>query len=130
MVIVLIVIIVAVLAIAGVFAVVLRAGGRGAERRDVRGEPKTPPGAVRAPETPTVEELEAMLEAPPAPEPTVVEEPELPELIEKPRLRDRLGRTRAALSTAFRGMRGRTGRGRLGGTRRRRRATSHSGARF
>jgi fused signal recognition particle receptor len=103
-----IIIIVAVLAIAGAFAVALRAGGRSAERRDVRGEPTTPPRDVRAPETPTVEELEAMLEAPPAPEPTVVEEPALPEVIEKPRLRDRLGRTRAALSSAFRGMRGRT----------------------
>jgi fused signal recognition particle receptor len=108
MVIVLVIIILAVLVVAGGFAIALRAGSRHGERRDVRGEPTTPPGAVRAPETPTVEELEAMLEAPPAPEPTVVEEPALPEVIEKPRLRDRLGRTRAALSSAFRGMRGHT----------------------
>jgi fused signal recognition particle receptor len=61
-------------------------------------------------ETPSVEELEALLKAPPAPEP-VVETPPAPtpepEVIEKPRLRDRLGRTRTAFSSAFGRVRGR-----------------------
>src|SRR5262245_46184614 len=78
-------------------------------RRDevMPGEP--PPAATttvdEAPPTPTVEELEEMHEAPPAPEP-VVEAPPEPEVIEKPRLRDRLGRTRSGFLGAFGRMRG------------------------
>jgi fused signal recognition particle receptor len=48
-----------------------------------------------------------MLEAPPAPEvlDVTVEETPAEEVVEKPRLRDRLGRTRSALAGAFRGLR-------------------------
>jgi len=89
-----------------VIAVLLVGGGTAllvARRRDrtpVAGEPRGTPAAA-APtrstptvETPTVEELEALLETP-AP------------VVEKPRLRDRLGRTRSAFTGAFGRMRGR-----------------------
>jgi fused signal recognition particle receptor len=59
--------------------------------------PAAPPAApttVEAPPEP------AVVEAPPAPE-------VVPEVVEKPRLRDRLGRTRSALSGYLRGVRGR-----------------------
>jgi fused signal recognition particle receptor len=102
-----IIVVVALLLIAGVAFVATR-------RRDhprVAGEPAAPPPPVitESPPTPTVEELEALLEAPPAPEPVVPPpEPEAPAPpIEKPRLRDRLGRTRSAFSGAFGRMRGR-----------------------
>jgi fused signal recognition particle receptor len=86
----------------------------------VAGEPAAPPAErpsrplappVELPETPTVEELEAMLEAPAPPEAPEAPEaaPELEpatEVVERPRLRDRLGRTRSALAGAFRGLRG------------------------
>jgi len=82
-------------------------------RRDtgtVQGEIVAPRAVTEAEpvETPSVEELEALLKAPPAPEP-VVEAPPAPEaeVIEKPRLRDRLGRTRTAFSSAFGRVRGR-----------------------
>jgi fused signal recognition particle receptor len=78
-------------------------------REEHPGVPGEPPRAVRtveeAPPTPTVEELEALLEAPAAPEPVIT--PPEPEVIEKPRLRDRLGRTRSAFAGAFGRMRGR-----------------------
>jgi fused signal recognition particle receptor len=62
--------------------------------------PATPPTA--APSATTAPEVEA------PPEPGVVEAPEAaPEVLEKPRLRDRLGRTRSALSGYLRGVRGR-----------------------
>jgi fused signal recognition particle receptor len=79
-------------------------------RRELPGEPpksavaRPPAPEVEVP-TPTVEELEAMLEAPPAPAPPPA--PEETEVIERPRLRDRLGRTRSAFSGAFGKMRGR-----------------------
>ena len=56
-----------------------------------------PPEAPEVEPVPTAEELEQLLEAPAVAEPAR----------EKPRLRDRLGRTRAALSGAFGGLRGR-----------------------
>jgi fused signal recognition particle receptor len=73
------------------------------EHPRVPGEPIAAPTATveAAPPTPTVEELEAMLETP------TVEAPPEPEVIEKPRLRDRLGRTRSAFAGAFGRMRGR-----------------------
>jgi fused signal recognition particle receptor len=85
---------------------------RGRDRTVVEGEPAAPPRLVEeAPPTPTVEELEAMLEAPPAPPPPApeveVDAPPEPAVIERPRLRDRLGRTRSAFSGAFGRMRGR-----------------------
>jgi fused signal recognition particle receptor len=91
----------------GVLALVIIVGsvvGIVASRRksSVEGEPPastvTPsqPSATETVPTPTVEELEAMLEA-----------PAVPEVIERPRLRDRLGRTRSAFTGAFGRMRGR-----------------------
>jgi fused signal recognition particle receptor len=87
-----------------VFAVLLVAGGIGLvvtrrrERPPVPGEPSAAVEVEEAPPTPTVEQLEEMLEAPSAPEPAVVE---------RPRLRDRLGRTRSAFTGAFGRLRGR-----------------------
>jgi fused signal recognition particle receptor len=116
--------------------VVLVAGGlalRAARKGDravegVAGEPASPPRPATVTEPPideTIEQLETQLaprpearlpEAELAPEvepvPTaeeleqLLEEPAV-EVREKPRLRDRLGRTRAALSGAFGGLRGR-----------------------
>jgi fused signal recognition particle receptor len=105
MAVVLIIVVVAFVALlAGGLMLVVRRRGRD---EVVPGEP--PPAATttvdEAPPTPTVEELEEMLEAPPAPEP-VVEAPREPEVIEKPRLRDRLGRTRSGFLGAFGRMRG------------------------
>jgi fused signal recognition particle receptor len=78
-----------------------------ASRRKPRVEGE--PDRVETLPTPTVEELEAMLEAPAAPAPTVEAPPAAePEVVERPRLRDRLGRTRSAFSGAFGRMRGRT----------------------
>ncbi len=81
-----------------------------------------PTAAAPGVPTPTIEELEELLQAP-AGEPPVVEAeappveaeappgevvPEVvPEVVERPRLRDRLGRTRGAFSGAFGRMRGR-----------------------
>jgi fused signal recognition particle receptor len=97
-----------------VAVVVLLAGGaalvvtRRRERPHVPGEPVGPPPTATDLDipTPTVEELEALLEAPPVPE---VEAPPAPEpaVVEKPRLRDRLGRTRSAFAGAFGRVRGR-----------------------
>ena len=118
----LIVIVVASLVLVGaVAAVVLTRGGR---EGVVAGEPApevAPPaglagadGAVAdaavadvdaAVPAPSVEELEEMLAAPPVEAPPV--EAPTPEVAEKPRLRDRLGRTRSAFSGAFGRMRGR-----------------------
>jgi fused signal recognition particle receptor len=110
---VLVVVVALVVVSAGVFAAV-RLSGRAERRRSVAGEP-TRPAAVQpiAPPAdhaapPTVEELEARLRAPTAPEvevapPASAEPPEAPEteVVERPRLRDRLGRTRGAFSGAF-----------------------------
>ncbi len=96
-----------------VVAVVLVAGGIGlvvtrrrGERPSVPGEPRARPSSEieEAPPTPSVEELEEMLEAPPAPEPKIG----APEVVERPRLRDRLGRTRSAFTGAFGRLRGRS----------------------
>src|SRR5262245_48334576 len=112
---ILVIVAVVVLAIAGGVLFALRSSSA-KEHPHAAGEPpatRAKRKATAVPETPTVEELEAMLEAPPAPEPSVTEappeappeapsEPEAqapaeavePEVVEKPRLRDRLGRTR------------------------------------
>ena len=66
--------------------------GRALEHPEVRGEPIAPPA-------PTV------VVEPPITEPEVVAPPE-PEVIEKARLRDRLGKTRSALSGYLRSVRG------------------------
>ncbi len=81
----------------------------------VPGEPPPPAREVTAP---TVEELEALLQAPPVTEAPPVEAPPappapevaapVPEVVERPRLRDRLGRTRSAFAGAFGRIRGRT----------------------
>jgi fused signal recognition particle receptor len=94
-----VVLIVAALALVIIFgSVVLIVGTR--RKSNVEGEPLPPPVVTTSPPetvpTPSVEELEAMLEAPAA-----------PEVIERPRLRDRLGRTRSAFTGAFGRMRGR-----------------------
>jgi fused signal recognition particle receptor len=113
---VVIIVVVAVVVVAVGVLVGVRMSARTKERRGVRGEPVTPPTATRTQptvEAPSVEELEALLQAPSAPdvvlEPDVVAEPEVlePEVFEKPRLRDRLGRTRSAFSGAFGRIRGR-----------------------
>jgi fused signal recognition particle receptor len=92
------------IAVAALVIIVGSVVGIVASRRKsaVEGEP-LPPAVTAAPSTPaetvptpSVEELEAMLEAPAA-----------PEVIERPRLRDRLGRTRSAFTGAFGRMRGR-----------------------
>jgi fused signal recognition particle receptor len=123
-VVILVVVAALVLVAAGVF-VALRVRGRDA----VAGEPAAPPRPTAAPrtearaetpvETPSVEELEALLRAPAAPDveipeaeataPTVPEipAPAAPESVERPRLRDRLGGTRKAFSGAFGRIRGR-----------------------
>jgi fused signal recognition particle receptor len=122
MVVVIVLIVVALLA-AGAF-VAVRVSGRSKARGRVAGEPPAatvvrearpaPPverpvdtpveAPVEAPvETPTVEQLEELLQIPDAPEPA----PAGPEVLERPRLRDRLGGTRKAFSGAFGRMRGR-----------------------
>jgi fused signal recognition particle receptor len=123
-VVILVVVAALVLVAAGVF-VALRVRGRDA----VAGEPAAPPRPTAPPrtearaepavETPSVEELEALLRAPAAPDveipeaeataPTVPEipAPAAPESVERPRLRDRLGGTRKAFSGAFGRIRGR-----------------------
>jgi fused signal recognition particle receptor len=122
MVVVIVVVVVALVLVAAGVLVAVRSSGRTKERPGVAGEPATRPKPdVLAPEptapAPSVEELEALLrgpevEAPPAPAPEVevevtpapVAEPEpaaVEEVLEKPRLRDRLGRTRAAFSGVF-----------------------------
>jgi fused signal recognition particle receptor len=87
-----------------------------ARRSDREGAPGEPPAAPKAKPTPaatptptptatdtapSIDETIAELEAEFA-EPILVE----PEVLEKPRLRDRLGRTRAAFSGVFTGLRG------------------------
>ena len=62
----------------------------------------TPTPAAATDTAPSIDETIAELEAEFA-EPILVE----PEVLEKPRLRDRLGRTRAAFSGVFTGLRGR-----------------------
>jgi fused signal recognition particle receptor len=94
-----------VLVAAGVFVATLTS--RRENRRDrVTGEPTAPP-SERLPErelpTPGVDELEELLRAP---EIDVAAPPE-PEVVERPRLRDRLGRTRSTFSGAFGRIRGR-----------------------
>ena len=128
MVAVIVVVVVALVLVSIGVAVLLRSGGRRKGAGPVAGEPPATPATREAPRattrpaaqplpqvpTPTVEELEELLraapevEAPPAPEAEVeVEAPAAPEVVERPRLRDRLGRTRSAFSGAFGRMRGR-----------------------
>jgi fused signal recognition particle receptor len=107
MIVVLIVIVVGLLIVVGGTAFVITQV-RGRDRTAVEGEPAAPARPVEeAPTTPTVEELEAMLEAPPAPDVTIAPPEAPPEVVERPRLRDRLGRTRSAFAGAFVRMRGR-----------------------
>jgi fused signal recognition particle receptor len=74
-------------------------------------KPRTEPAARPEPdvETPSVEELEALLRAPAAPEVTAPAPAPAaePEVVERPRLRDRLGGTRKAFTGAFGRIRGR-----------------------
>jgi fused signal recognition particle receptor len=105
-----IIVIAAVVLLAGL-AIGLRVARRDKqlEHRDVPGEPEAsvavlePPVEAVAVEVPPAETVPPVAEAPPA-EP-VVEEPVLEEIV-KPRLRDRLGRTRTALSGYLRSVRG------------------------
>jgi fused signal recognition particle receptor len=87
----------------------LRMSARTKERKGLGGEPVAPPRPEPTVEAPSVEELEALLQAPPVPEVEIEVEPEAlePEVLERPRLRDRLGRTRSAFSGAFGRIRGR-----------------------
>ncbi len=91
---------------------------RGDRAESVPGEPDTRAPVAPAPTITepsvdeTIAELEQQLQSPPAVVPDVAPVDELERLLEqpvaeKPRLRDRLGRTRAALSGAFGGLRGR-----------------------
>jgi fused signal recognition particle receptor len=122
-----VVIVVAVLVLAGLLALLVgtRIGPR-ARGRDLPGEAPDllmPPVEVERPEVDRraaeeIAQLEEALreEAPPAPPAPVeaeveaeveVEAPPEPEVVEKPKLRDRLGRTRSALAGYLRGVRGR-----------------------
>ena len=75
----------------------LRRSPQAPGKSTVEGEPPASTATVTPPvETPSVEQLEEMFEAPAA-----------PEVLERPRLRDRLGRTRSAFTGAFGRMRGR-----------------------
>jgi fused signal recognition particle receptor len=120
---VIIVVVVAVVVLVSAGALVaVRARGRARHREGVSGEPPRASGATptRPPEstipTPTVEELEELLREPAVEEPAEVEvpggptdvvAPTEPEVVERPRLRDRLGRTRSAFTGAFGRIRGR-----------------------
>jgi fused signal recognition particle receptor len=123
MVAVIVVVAVLVLVSAGVF-VAVRARGRARHDEVVAGEPPRAAGsgAARTQDstipTPTVEELEELLREPAVEEPAEVDVPDAavdvdvltpiePEVVERPRLRDRLGRTRSAFSGAFGRIRGR-----------------------
>ncbi|HEV7525127.1 MAG TPA: signal recognition particle-docking protein FtsY [Acidimicrobiia bacterium] len=108
LVVILVVLVALVLVSAGVI-VAVRAAGRSKARGPLAGEPTAPPveRAVATP-TPTVDELEALLRAPDVEAPPAeVPAPEAPEIVERPRLRDRLGGTRKAFSGAFGRIRGR-----------------------
>ena len=96
---ILVVVLALVLVSAGVFAAV-RVSRRPRDRGGVASEPL--PAPERAVETPSVEDLEELLRAP---EVEVAPPPE-PEVVERPRLRDRLARTRGTFSGAFGRMRG------------------------
>ena len=98
----------------------LRAALRADHAEPVPGEPeaRSAPTITEPSVDETIAELEQQLAAPPeavpeaAPDVAIDEIEELEQLLEepvreKPRLRDRLGRTRAALSGAFGGLRGR-----------------------
>jgi fused signal recognition particle receptor len=76
--------------------VLARRNPRAGEAKVAGEPPKSTATAKPAVETPSVEQLEEMFEAPAA-----------PEVLERPRLRDRLGRTRSAFTGAFGRMRGR-----------------------
>ncbi len=122
MVAVIVVVLVALVLVSAGVVVAVRVSRRSDRSGTVAGEPAAParPTASASPAasaptvsapgvpTPTIEELEELLQAP-AVEPPVVEvEAEVaPEVVERPRLRDRLGRTRGAFSGAFGRMRGR-----------------------
>jgi fused signal recognition particle receptor len=115
-----IIVIVAVLVLvaAGAF-VAVRARGRARHREGVPGEPPRAAAPALTPEstipTPSVEELEELLREPAVEEPAEIGVPAAPEvvtpvepeIVERPRLRDRLGRTRSAFSGAFGRIRGR-----------------------
>jgi fused signal recognition particle receptor len=118
---ILVVVAVLVLVSAGAFVAVRARSAR--HREGVPGEPPVPRSRPpRTPETtiptPSVEELEELLREPVVEEPAEVEVPAAatdveivapvePEVGERPRLRDRLGRTRSAFSGAFGRIRGR-----------------------
>jgi fused signal recognition particle receptor len=101
--------------------VAVRVSGRSKASGSLAGEPPARPEptttsttATAAPPTvptPTVEELEELLREPsaeaPAPAVPEIVEPAAQEVLERPRLRDRLGGTRKAFSGAFGRIRGR-----------------------
>jgi fused signal recognition particle receptor len=113
---IIVVVVVLVLISAGAF-VAVRARSRARHQEGVPGEPpRASASPAHTPEstipTPSVEELEELLrepavEAPTAPPDTDIAVPVAPEVVERPRLRDRLGRTRSAFSGAFTRIRGR-----------------------
>src|SRR5437763_6005430 len=125
MVAVIVVVVVALVLLSAAVVTAVRMSGRAKRHGGVAGEPSAPPipRQPRPPadrsaprpaqppaqpparpdvETPSVEELEALLRAP---EVEVAPPPE-PEVVERPRLRDRLARTRGTFSGAFGRMRG------------------------
>ena len=104
---VILLVVVALLIVVGAVVAVVRVTGRSKQRGGVAGEPAPPtiarpvaPPSEQVLPTPTAEELEELLRAPEAPAP--VER----EILERPRLRDRLGGTRKAFSGAFGRIRG------------------------
>lgn len=98
--------IVVIVAIVLLVAVAIAFGLRIARRpkEGVPGEPAPPPPPVAVEEAPPRAEVVAPEVAPEVAPPEVV----VPEVPEKPRLRDRLGRTRSALSGYLKGVRGHT----------------------
>src|SRR3954454_10565540 len=108
MVAVILVVVVALVLVSVGVVVAVRVSGRSEPRQRVAGEPSARPQKTVS--TPTVEELEELLREPAteveAPDLPVIAPPE-PEIIERPRLRDRLGGTRKAFSGAFGRIRGR-----------------------
>ncbi len=101
MVLVIVLAVVALALVATGVLVVVRRSGRAGSREGVTGEalaPRVAPPASHPVATPSIEELEELLQVPAAPE---VAAPAPADVVERPRLRDRLGRTRGAFSGAF-----------------------------
>jgi fused signal recognition particle receptor len=103
-VIIVVVVLAVVLAAVGTALALRSRTGRGAEHPQVRGEPLAATTVL----PPPAEAQPVDIDFPPTivAEPTELEAPPEPEVVERPKLRERLGRTRTALSGFLRGARG------------------------